>query len=108
MEESFDLLLWWLALGLPLAWKKGSAHVGMQPYECIGVRFIPTAQGEVNMELPKQLLRGFLAALHPFCRTTGAQQLSTEPQLKIKFYCLNGFAVFLRKHLGGWESVKHS
>ena len=74
VEEAFDiLLLWWLVLGLPLAWKKGSVHMNEQPYDWIGVHFIPTAQGEVHMELPKQFLRDFLEALRPFCRTKGIQ-----------------------------------
>ena len=80
--KSFDLLLlWWLVLGLPLAWKKGSLHENFQAYEWIGVSFTPRAEGGVWMELPAAFLENFLELVKVFCRPRGVCRLSDAEKL---------------------------
>ena len=80
--QAFDILLaWWLALGLPLAWKKGSIHKDLAAYEWIGVKFTPTAAHDVEMELPTQFLQDFLEILRPFCRCKGVCRLRDAERL---------------------------
>ena len=49
------LLLWWLVLGIPLAWEKGSFSDGIAEHEWIGVRFSSPAPGLCRMTIPDQL-----------------------------------------------------
>ena len=82
VDQAFDLLLgWWLALGFPLAWRKGSVHRQGCSYDWIGVRFTPVEDGTVLMELPEAFLRDFLLLLRPFCRSKGACSLRDAERL---------------------------
>ena len=74
--KELDLLLaWWMALGIPLAWAKGKLVWNQAPHEWIGVRYTPTLEGNVLMELPPKFLEEFLVQLEPFCRTKGGCSL---------------------------------
>ena len=66
------LLLWWLVLGIPLAWKKGSLHFDQEPHEWIGVRYSWCTNGDVKMELPPAYLDELALILEPFCSTTSS------------------------------------
>ena len=80
--KCFDLLLlWWLVLGLPLAWKKGAVHFGCVAHQWIGVVFSPTEGADVIMELPTAFLDEFLLLLRPFCRAQGMCRLSDAEKL---------------------------
>ena len=46
------LVLWWLVLGIPLSWSKGSALLGPVPHVWIGVRFWIPSVGVARMALP--------------------------------------------------------
>jgi len=64
------LLLWWLVLGVPLAWKKGREARGEHSW--IGVVFRPLADHSVVMTLPAAFLEELLEKLEPFCQKNGA------------------------------------
>ena len=71
------LLLWWLVLGIPLAWAKGSLHSMPQSYEWIGVKYTARVDEQsVHMELPEQFLEQLATSLVPFCSTTGSCALA--------------------------------
>ena len=62
---SFSMLvLWWLVLGVPLSWTKGSVHLGTSPYIWIGVLFSVPSPGVARMALPPK----FVAELLTLCR----------------------------------------
>ena len=80
--QGLDLLLmWWLALGIPLSWAKGALYEGAATHDWIGVRFTPREDGCVVMELPTKFLSEFVAQLEPFCRTDGGVPLREAEQL---------------------------
>ena len=82
VQEAFDILLaWWLALGIPLSWRKGSMHDPSESYEWIGVKFSTTQEAKVIMELPEAFLEQFLVNLAPFCRGHGACKLQEAEKL---------------------------
>ena len=72
VEQEFDvLLMWWLVLGLPLAWKKGATYFGQVPHQWIGVVFTPVSDAAVHMELPTAFLKEFVTLVRPFCKSQG-------------------------------------
>ena len=64
----FDvLILWWLALGIPLSWKKGVLVRHLEPCHWIGVKFTPRPNGFVWMELPDAFVKDLLTDIEAFC-----------------------------------------
>ena len=48
-QEAFDIvILWWLALGIPLSWKKGSLARGSETHRWIGIDYTLTDAGAVK------------------------------------------------------------
>ena len=45
------VLLWWLCLGIPLAWSKGAYMDGRTPHEWIGVKFWSSAAASATMSV---------------------------------------------------------
>ena len=68
LTEASVPLLWWLVLGLSLAWKKGYFGNGSHPW--IGVQYAIGPSGP-TMELPAEYLRETLEVLKPLCATYG-------------------------------------
>ena len=50
------ILLWWLCLGIPLAWSKGSCIDGRTPHAWIGVRFWSSSAGSATMSITRAFL----------------------------------------------------
>ena len=68
-EESADLiLLWWLCLGIPLAWDKGVWVDDAAEHQWIGVRFKSDSEGTTTMRLPPEFLKLFLENVEPFAQ----------------------------------------
>ena len=68
---SFDIVIaWWLALGIPLSWKKGSVYSGSQVHRWIGIDY-STIDGGARMRLPPEFIEELLELLQPLCSTTG-------------------------------------
>ena len=81
-SAAVDLLLgWWLVLGAPLAWKKGS--FSSSSHQWIGVLYTirPT---EVWMELPQAYLKELLVLLEPFCSGIGHIDAKTAERTACK------------------------
>ena len=68
LTEASVPLLWWLVLGLNLAWKKGYFGNGSHPW--IGVQYAIGPSGP-TMELPAEYLTETLEVLKPLCATYG-------------------------------------
>ena len=65
------VLLWWMTLGIPLAWKKGKLVEGADRHEWIGVAYQLKRPGMVTMTLPTEYLETVLQTLEPFCTAEG-------------------------------------
>ena len=70
-DATFDMvILWWLTLGLPLSWKKGSMSDGSVPHRWIGIEYTLTEAGAI-MRLPPQFVKDLLQLIDPICQTKG-------------------------------------
>jgi len=79
VKRAIDILtLWWLVLGVPLAWKKGALSWGEHLW--IGVLFTPRA-ADIVMTLPPAYLHELVELLTPFCRKHGVQPLKTAVKM---------------------------
>ena len=75
-EETFDfVILWWLVLGLPLSWKKGSLTRGSASHRWIGIDFSLSEQGAV-MRLPPRFVAELLTLIEPICKPTSTVSTS--------------------------------
>ena len=74
-------VLWWLVLGIPLAWDKGMLSDASAPHTWIGVDFKVIAPGTARMELPSSFLEELLALLAPFCSERGHAPLADARRL---------------------------
>ena len=71
LAEGSIQILWWLLLGLKLAWKKGSfTNSEVSGHDSIGVDYDYGINGP-TMELPRQYLVDTLELLRPLCATPG-------------------------------------
>ena len=62
-----DLLcLWWLVLGIPLSWSKGSFCPGHLPHGWLGVSFWSTSPGTATMSVPQPFVDSLRAAAQIF------------------------------------------
>ena len=69
-RKSFGLVvLFWLVLGLPLAWEKGAVYAGPVLHTWIGVRFSLVARGVARMSLPPAFVRDVLRLCKAFLST---------------------------------------
>ena len=67
---SLDVVLaWWLVLGIPLAWAKGSLTYGRQQHEWIGVSFCCLSPGTCTMTVPEKFRADLLVLAQKFART---------------------------------------
>ena len=65
-QEAIDILvLWWLVLGIPLSWKKGSFTPASQKHTWIGVDFI-VRESHAVLSLPEEFLVNLLALARKF------------------------------------------
>ena len=72
IERSFDLIiLWWLVLGVPLSWKKGSVVDARVRHTWIGVDFDMKDDGIATMRLPDKFAEDLVEQLAPFCSDSG-------------------------------------
>ena len=82
VQLAFDLILcWWMALGIPLAWKKGSVVRGSEPHEWIGVSYEIPKPGRATMKLPVKYLEDLLLILNPFCSQHGRASLKDAERM---------------------------
>ena len=72
VEATDILILWWLVLGIPLSWKKGSFRPASETHTWIGVDFVVRA-GQAIISLPEEFLGGLLALARKFA----------DPEVKI-------------------------
>ena len=71
-HETFDLVIvWWLVLGIPLSWKKGSLSEGSLPHRWIGIDYTLCDEGAI-MRLPPQFIKDLLALIVPLCVPKGS------------------------------------
>ena len=68
-------LVWWLVLGLPLAWDKVAFYETAATHIWIGVLFTLLSSGDVAMELPELYLRELYALLEPLSAGKGTVTL---------------------------------
>ena len=75
-HESLDIvILWWLTLGLPLSWKKGSLARGSAVHRWIGIDFTLSDDGAI-MRLPPKYVEELLQLIEPLCSSRGTITLS--------------------------------
>ena len=65
------LLLWWLALGVPMAWSKGKVTDAFLEYIWIGVVYNALNNGLARLSLPNPFVYRLLTDLVPFCKDKG-------------------------------------
>ena len=71
-HEAVDLVvLWWLLLGVPLAWAKGQLLEADQSHTWIGVDFKMLPNGEASMKLPDKFVKELLELVAAFCSAKG-------------------------------------
>ena len=82
IQLAFDLvLLWWLVLGIPLAWAKGATSAGTDKHVWIGITYQVIKPGVVLMSLTEKYLEELLAALEPFCQVQGRATLKEAEKM---------------------------
>ena len=65
-QEAMDVLvLWWLILGFPLSWKKGSFNAASVSHTWVGVNFI-LRENATTMSLPADFLKALLMLAQKF------------------------------------------
>ena len=64
------VLLWWLCLGIPLAWSKGSFMNGREAHEWIGVRFWSPEPGAATLSVSGSFLESLLEVACKFTDTS--------------------------------------
>ena len=69
------VLLWWLVLGLPLAWKKGMVYDKTEEHTWIGVTFRVLDDNTVAMGIPKSYLEDLVKLLKPLEQGVGSWPL---------------------------------
>jgi hypothetical protein len=60
------ILMWWLLLGIPLSWKKGSCNDPLTPYIWIGVEYSVPMPGFSRMAVPQAFIASVLEDLAEF------------------------------------------
>ena len=66
-HTAIDLLcLWWLVVGIPLSWDKGSFSPGRAAHEWIGVRFWSERPGSATMSIPTAFAASLLDVASQF------------------------------------------
>ena len=81
-REAVDvLLLWWLILGIPLSWTKGSYVSARTPHTWIGVAFQVVGYGAVDMTLPKAFVEDILQILVQFTTGRGSANVALARSL---------------------------
>ena len=75
------LLLWWLCLGVPLAWKKGSVSPASHPHTWIGVTYEQQADGSVFVMLPRAFLEELRSLLVRFAQGSGTSPIKQARSL---------------------------
>ena len=75
-HETLDLvILWWMTLGLPLSWKKGSLARGGVVHRWIGIDF-SLSEGGAIMRLPPRYVEELLQLIEPLCLAHGSITLA--------------------------------
>ena len=70
-EAAIDLVVMvWLAMGIPLSWKKGKLFDSCTPHRWIGIMFHLTDDGAL-MRLPEDYIKDVLKLLEPACAMNG-------------------------------------
>ena len=64
------LVLWWLCLGIPLSWSKGSFVDARTPHNWIGVTFISRSPGSATLSFPQAFVTALLLLVRRFPRPT--------------------------------------
>jgi hypothetical protein len=68
---TFDIVIaWWLALGIPLSWKKGAVYSGDKPHRWIGIDY-SVVKGGACLRLPPEFIAELLELLEPLCSPSG-------------------------------------
>ena len=66
-ERTMDIILmWWLALGIPLSWGKGAVYTSESPHTWIGVEYLTTPDSLVLMKIPEAFVQAVLLDLDAF------------------------------------------
>ena len=68
---AFDVvILLWMALGIPLSWKKGERYDNDVPHRWIGIEYQLSGAGAL-MRLPPAYIKDLLEKIEPLCQSTG-------------------------------------
>ena len=71
------LTLWWLCLGIPLSWSKGSFSNAREAHQWIGVTFISRSPGTATLSLPAAFVDALLVLVRSFtCATARTASLA--------------------------------
>ena len=74
-RRAIDLvILFWLALGIPLSWKKGAVYNLDEEHRWIGIVYSSCPDGAV-MRLPKEYVDELRELIKPLCKTNGVIHL---------------------------------
>ena len=82
IEASIDILLvWWLCLGLPLAWQKGLMTPATTPYTWIGVVYNTLPRGRSRLTLPDPFVAQLITDLKPFSKDSGHASVKSAVEM---------------------------
>ena len=82
---SFDIVIaWWLALGIPLSWKKGAVYSGDAVHRWIGIDY-SVIEGGARMRLPPEFITDLLLLLEPLCSPKGQVLTTSSPSALTPF-----------------------
>ena len=75
-RTSLDLVIMlWLSMGIPLAWKKGQLYGKDEPHRWIGIMYSVTDEGAV-MRLPEEFIEDLRSLLKPACSPKGMMTIN--------------------------------
>ena len=72
INASMDIvIMWWLALGIPLSWKKGEVFAEREAHRWIGIMYEIVDEG-ARMRLPSDFVKDLLERIEPLCCLHGS------------------------------------
>ena len=72
IQTAMDVvIMFWLALGVPLSWKKGEVYKQEDPHRWIGIVYSFVAEGAL-LRLPTDFVQDLLSLIEPLCSPGGS------------------------------------
>ena len=76
IRTSMDIIImWWLALGIPLSWAKGAVFEEHESHRWIGIQY-DIVQAGARMRLPEDFVQDLLVKIEPLCSMHGSVPLT--------------------------------